>query len=367
MELASEERVTALDPVFGQMGIAAGRHIWSIPQLSMREKTFLCLVADVCHPHLALPFELHMEMGMKQGVTTEDFRECLRHLGPYAGYTACASAFERLLEIAQHLGMQYPTPADHSEVRTGATLGYPPPLASELRKLDAPFAEYVEQQAKQVWSRPGLSQRERAMISLAVDVLYQTLDEPFRAHVDLALRAGASREDVRAVVRFVAEFGLAKAWCALLALTAYFAEVDTVQQETSQSKQVTGEVEVTDYQTHVITPADESGISLIETPLTETFTGGLVGTGLADHLRVVRADGSETSTGVERFSGSLDGRAGSYTLTDTAFKDTAGVVHGSFEVVQGSGTGQLIGLCGRGDFTAQGRHSSYTFTYWFTS
>lgn len=82
MKLTSEERVTRLDPVFGPMGIAAGRHIWSIPQLTMREKTFLCLVADVCHPHLALPFELHVEMGMKQGITKEDFRECLRHLGP---------------------------------------------------------------------------------------------------------------------------------------------------------------------------------------------------------------------------------------------------------------------------------------------
>ena len=97
MKLASEDRVTALDPIFGQMGIEAGRHIWSIPHLTLREKTFLCLVADVCHPHLGLPFELHVGMGMKQGVTEEDFRELLRHLGPYAGYTACAVAFERFL------------------------------------------------------------------------------------------------------------------------------------------------------------------------------------------------------------------------------------------------------------------------------
>ncbi|MBV9230460.1 MAG: DUF3224 domain-containing protein [Chloroflexi bacterium] len=137
--------------------------------------------------------------------------------------------------------------------------------------------------------------------------------------------------------------------------------------ETSQSHQVRGEVEVTEYQTHAIAPADESGISLIETRLTEEFTGGLVGTGLADHVRVVRADGSATFTGVERFRGTLDGRAGSFTLTAAGFTDTAGVVQGSWEVVQGSGTDQLTGLCGHGDFTAQGRHSSYASTYWFTS
>jgi hypothetical protein len=38
MKLASEERVLALDPVFGPMGIEAGRSIWSIKELTMREQ-----------------------------------------------------------------------------------------------------------------------------------------------------------------------------------------------------------------------------------------------------------------------------------------------------------------------------------------
>lgn len=52
MKLASEERVLTLDPVFGRMGVEAGRSIWSIEELTMREKTFLCLAADLCHQHL---------------------------------------------------------------------------------------------------------------------------------------------------------------------------------------------------------------------------------------------------------------------------------------------------------------------------
>ena len=94
-----------LDVVFGQMSIEAGRSIWNIEELTTREKTFLCLLADVCHPYLGLPFELHIGMGMKYGLTVEDFREVLRHLGPYAGYTARAMAFERLLEIARQIGV----------------------------------------------------------------------------------------------------------------------------------------------------------------------------------------------------------------------------------------------------------------------
>ena len=364
MRLASEDRVTALDPIFGQMGIEAGRHIWSIPHLSLREKTFLCLVADVCHPHLGLPFELHIEMGIKHGITKEDFRELLRHLGPYAGYTACAMAFERFLEIAKHLRMPEPIAPERDEGEAAPAPGYPTSVLEHLGQLDAPLAEYVEQQAHRVWGRGGLSRRERAIVWLAVDVLYQTLDESFQAHVDLALQSGASREDLRAVVRFLAEFGLPKAWRALQALNSYLGESF---QTNKLNGPITGEVTVIDYQAKPIAPVDESGISLIETRLLEEFTGGLVGTGWADHVRVVRADGSATFTGVERIRGSLDSRAGSFTLTATGSTDTAGIVHGRWEVVTGSGTGELNGLRGHGEFTAVGHHASNTTTYWFAS
>lgn len=50
MELVSEERVTSLDPVFGPMGIEAGKAIWEEQSLSMREKAVLLISADVCVP-----------------------------------------------------------------------------------------------------------------------------------------------------------------------------------------------------------------------------------------------------------------------------------------------------------------------------
>jgi 4-carboxymuconolactone decarboxylase len=364
MRLASEDRVTALDPIFGQMGIEAGRHIWSIPHLTPREKTFLCLVADVCHPHLGLPFELHVGMGMKQGVTKEDFRELLRHLGPYAGYTACAVAFERFLEVAKHLRMPEPIAPERDEGEAALAPGYPTGVLEHLGRLDAPLAEYVAQQAHHVWGRGGLSRRERAIVWLAVDVLYQTLDESFQVHVDLALQSGASREDLRAVVRFLAEFGIPRAWRALQALDRHLGESFETDEMFGP---ITGEVKVIDYQARPIAPADESGISLVETRLLEEFTGGLVGTGWADHVRVLCADGSATFTGVERVRGSLDSRAGSFTLTATGTTDTAGIVHGRWEVVTGSGTGELKGLRGHGEFTAVGHQASNTTTYWFAS
>jgi alkylhydroperoxidase/carboxymuconolactone decarboxylase family protein YurZ len=69
-----------------------------------------------------------------------------------------------------------------------------------------------------------LSVRERAFATITVDVLYQTLDESFRVHATRALSAGATPDDLRAVLRFAAQFGMTKAWRGLRALNALLAE-----------------------------------------------------------------------------------------------------------------------------------------------
>jgi alkylhydroperoxidase/carboxymuconolactone decarboxylase family protein YurZ len=59
---------------------------------------------------------------------------------------------------------------------------------------------------------------------MTVDVAYQTLQESFRAHVGRALGAGATTDEVRAVVRATATFGMTRTWRALHVLDALLAE-----------------------------------------------------------------------------------------------------------------------------------------------
>ncbi|SDS36709.1 DUF3224 domain-containing protein [Actinopolymorpha singaporensis] len=140
-------------------------------------------------------------------------------------------------------------------------------------------------------------------------------------------------------------------------------------------------VVVVDYDRRVVSPADDSGISLVSTVLTEEFTGSLAGNGVADHVRVVRRDGTDTFTGIERFDGALDGRPGSFVLTAQGYTTARGVVHGRWEVVPGSATGELVGLRGHGVFTfipecedagnaaandvAERGAAADTLTYWY--
>ncbi len=92
-------------------------------------------------------------------------------------------------------------------------------------ELDAHFTEHFELQSRmRAVSGPGtLTVRERAFATMSVDVHYQTLEETFQAHVNRALGGGASEADVRAVLRFNAQFGVTRAWRAWKALNAHLA------------------------------------------------------------------------------------------------------------------------------------------------
>lgn len=68
---------------------------------------------------------------------------------------------------------------------------------------------------------------------------------------------------------------------------------------------------------------------------------------------------------MEILSGSLDGREGTFVVEERGSFGTDGTVYCSFEVVPGSGTGELTGLRGTGSFTAEHGAPSvpYTFAY----
>lgn len=136
--------------------------------------------------------------------------------------------------------------------------------------------------------------------------------------------------------------------------------------------QVSGTVAVKldTYQQEEICAADESGIALQRYGMHEEFRGGIVGTGVASHLRVTRKLGHNTFTGIERVTGTLAGRAGSFVITDAGYYDEHNIVHGRWTAVAGSGTEELKGLRAQGEFTVAidapgGPLSTYTLEYWF--
>jgi 4-carboxymuconolactone decarboxylase len=211
MKLTNQETVVAMDADFGEMAVKVGQHAWGIADLTMREKAFVFVAADLCAHSLGFPLLTHVEMARSQGVSVASIREAVRHLAPYVGYPTAAEALMALAEIG-----------DTTEHAPNAERDAGPDLDvttwQRLTSLDAEFAGFFQEQFKDRWGRPDLTVRERALCTIASDVLNGTLDESFRLHVDLALGHGADMAQVRAVLLLVAEFGIAKAWRAYRAL-----------------------------------------------------------------------------------------------------------------------------------------------------
>jgi alkylhydroperoxidase/carboxymuconolactone decarboxylase family protein YurZ len=222
--------IASLDPVFAQMGAASAGHAGSVPELTDREKVFLYLTADVCQQTLGMPFELHVQRALDHGVSTADIRALLRLISYDTGYHAALAAFERLVEIEAAAGIPAPEtePLAENLLATGpdaAESPLPQAVAARLAELDDHFSEYMALQSRmRLPAGPGtLDVRERSFTTMSIDIHYQTLGDTFQIHVTRALRGGATPDDVRAVLRFTAQFGVTRAWHAWQPLNKYIA------------------------------------------------------------------------------------------------------------------------------------------------
>ncbi|MFC1413490.1 carboxymuconolactone decarboxylase family protein [Streptacidiphilus sp. N1-12] len=224
MTLPTLTTVQELDPVFGEMSTATFRLAGEWQGLTAREQSLLSLVADVCEQILGVPFELHVRAALNNGLDADDLRELLRFISYDSGYPAALAALDRLTEIEREHGLPGPTGQSHRVDADGTGSPLPAAMRAEVQALDPDFADYMDLQSRMRAGMSRLNVRERAFATMTVDVLYQTLQESFRAHVGRALGAGATPDEVRAAVRATAVFGMTRTWRALHVLDALLAE-----------------------------------------------------------------------------------------------------------------------------------------------
>lgn len=79
----------------------------------------------------------------------------------------------------------------------------------------------------------------------------------------------------------------------------------------------------------------------------KAFTGDIEGEGLVEYLMMYRKDGTAVFVGLERVTGRIAGKAGSFVLQRTGVFE-GGQAKESYSVIPGSGTGELQGLTGDG-------------------
>lgn len=136
-----------------------------------------------------------------------------------------------------------------------------------------------------------------------------------------------------------------------------------VQKESSARTHATAKITV---QSSEARPYDQTADpALVEIRLSETFTGDIDGESPVRALQVLRKDRSASLISVQRFSGKLGGRPGTFVLQGSEIVEN-GKIRATWFVVPGSGTGALSGLRGEGGFEGDfGKGSDGTLDYWF--
>jgi hypothetical protein len=93
---------------------------------------------------------------------------------------------------------------------------------------------------------------------------------------------------------------------------------------------------------------------------TKSYKGEIEGEGKLEYLMMYRADGTASFIGLERVTGSVGGRSGSFVLQHSGTFE-GGVAKAILTVVAGSGTGDLLGMKGEGGFSV-GHQPPFTMT-----
>ena len=99
---------------------------------------------------------------------------------------------------------------------------------------------------------------------------------------------------------------------------------------------------------------------LTRATVAKTFTGDIEGEGHVEYLMMYRSDGSASFVGLERLTGRIDGKSGTFVLERTGAFENAQAKE-SYVVIPGSGTGELRALRGQGA-SAVGHGTDYPFT-----
>jgi Protein of unknown function (DUF3224) len=110
----------------------------------------------------------------------------------------------------------------------------------------------------------------------------------------------------------------------------------------------------------------ENGGRLTQASVKQSFSGDIEGEGAVEWLMCYRPDETAEFIGLQRIAGQIGERSGTFVLLQTRGTFDGKEAKGDLSVVPGSGTGELSGLRGEGEFSAPlGSEAAVTLSYDF--
>ena len=125
------------------------------------------------------------------------------------------------------------------------------------------------------------------------------------------------------------------------------------------TQHATSTFEVKRWDEHTLNDVDGQ-LKMTRASVAFAYHGGLEAESAMEYLMLYRSDSSATAIGLERISGRLDGKSGSFAVESRGgYED--GTATGEFTVIPGSGTGELANIRGHGK-AVSGMDGTTSFT-----
>lgn len=96
----------------------------------------------------------------------------------------------------------------------------------------------------------------------------------------------------------------------------------------------------------------EGGPKLTRASIPETLYGDMTGEATSEYIMVHRSESSATFVKIQRLSGTLGGKEGTFVIQGGGVFDGE-TANGHFGIIADSGTGELSGITGEGEFSAK--------------
>ena len=100
-----QDALNGIHPAFGDLCTRVCGEVWRKPQIDQATKAMITIDIDIVNQGLSpeSPFEAHIRMALKQGVTFEQIEELTLFTCAYAGFNKAAPAFVRLGQIKKSI------------------------------------------------------------------------------------------------------------------------------------------------------------------------------------------------------------------------------------------------------------------------
>ena len=205
------------DPILGPYYQLSIEHayggVWSRPGLGLKERSLVTVAALVALGR-AVRLARHLEGALNTGWTPTELREACLHLTAYAGFPAAGDALQVLSEVVRRRG-EVVGPANAGDV-AGLTpaevrrrvLGdaWADRTQNEPDPILAPIWAYsIEHAWGAVWVRPGLTLKQRSLVTVSALVALARRDE-LRLHLRGGLNTGWTPEELREACLHVAAY-----------------------------------------------------------------------------------------------------------------------------------------------------------------